>query len=48
MSNITISSGVGLKMFHEEKRKPSLTFLPLLDEKWEGAKFRRIERMGKR
>ena len=30
-------------IFYVEKRKPSPTFLTVLDEMWEGAKFRRIE-----
>jgi len=32
------------KICYVEKSKPSPTFLTVLDEMWEGTKFRRIER----
>jgi len=33
------------KICYVDKNKPSPTFLTVLDEKWEGEKFRRIERI---
>jgi len=33
------------KICYVEKSKPFPTFLTVLDEMWEGAKFRRIERV---